>query len=62
METKVPPAAHGTWVLAFDPDGYGAVSDTDSDVVLALEDLFVRQLAMMSMGTGGSRKAHHPTR
>ena len=52
MESKTLPPACGTWVLAFAPDGFGAVSDTDSDVVLTLEDLFVRQLAKDEHGHG----------
>ena len=49
MESIALPPSTGIWVLEF-ANGFGAVSDTESDVVLELEDLLQRCFCIDSDG------------
>ena len=49
MESIALPPSTGIWVLEF-ANGFGAVSDTESDVVLELEDILQRCLCSDSDG------------
>ena len=49
LETKHLPKSDGAWALVFQ-DGFGAVTNTESGVVIELDDLFTRNLHADSNG------------